>query len=64
MVEDLIEALEASKIESNPPSPLVFDRPFSQTSDVCAEKRQTMNSLFFLAFSCILFSSAAFNIKK
>ena len=26
MVEDLIEALEASKIESNPPSPSVFDR--------------------------------------
>ena len=34
MVEDLIEALEASKIKSNPPSPLVFYRPLSQTRDV------------------------------
>ena len=64
MVEDLIEALEASKIERNPPSPLVFDRPFSQRRDVCAEKRRTMNSFFFLAFSCILISSAAFDIKS
>ena len=55
----MVEDLEASKIKSNPPSPLVFDRPFSQTRDVCAEKRQTMNSLFFLAFSCFLIGSAA-----
>ena len=50
MVEDFIEALEASKMESNPPSPLVFDRPFSQTRDVCAEKRRTMNPYEFALF--------------
>ena len=63
MVEDLIEALEASKIESNPPSPLVFDRPFSQTRDVCAEKRRNMNSLFFSPLAAFLLAVLHLTLK-
>ena len=51
MVEGLIEALEASKIDYDGREVL---------RGVCAEKRRS-NSLFYY---CILISSAVFNIKN
>ena len=70
MVEDLIEALEASKTECEGRG-LDFEGDLVKLYSVLSLKRgifvRRRNGVilsFFLAFSCILISSAAFNSKR
>ena len=74
MVEDLIEALEASKTEYECRSldfgPAAVSEPTKSIEEISLKRgmfvrrRNGVILSFFLAFSCVLNSSAAFNNKR
>ena len=74
MVEDLIEALEASKTEYEYRGldfgPVAVSEPTKSIEEISlkrgmsARRRTGVILSFFLAFSCVYFSSAPFNNKR